>query len=50
MDNIVIVPVNLMRACTLDNASHENNVHCLAIAATAIVGAKFAFFGEQEQR
>ena len=26
MDNNVIVPVNLMRACALYNVAHENNV------------------------
>ena len=36
MDNNVIVPVNLMRACNLYNVGHENNVNCLIIAVYAI--------------
>ena len=36
MDNNVIVPVNLMRACSLYNVGNENNVNCLIIAVNAI--------------
>ena len=45
MDNNVIVSVNLMRACTLHNVGHENNINSPAIA-----WALFAFYREQEQK
>ena len=50
MDNNVIVCINSMRACTLYNISHENNILCLAIAIDIIVGALLSFYGEQKQK
>ena len=44
MGNNVIVLKNLMRACTLHNVGHENNVNYLVI-----VGAMFAFNVEQDK-
>ena len=34
-----------MRACTLYNPGHENNVHCFAIA-----GVVFGFYKDHEQK